>query len=116
MFDFLKKESNTATDEEVQEVLDKLKKQAIPQDVDDYFRSLIESLEYTNSYLAQIGITLGELTKQLTILNALHILDSEYNNADSLMDVEEILQKKNALFGSIFVDYQTKEENMKENE
>ena len=75
-----------------------------------------EDLEYTNSYLAQIALTLGEIAKQQTIANALHILDSEYNNADSLMNVDEILQKKYALFGSIFVDYQAKQENVEENE
>lgn len=80
------------------------------------FAELYEQLEYTNSYLAQIALTLGELTKQQTIANALHILDSEYNNADSIMNVDEILQKKYALFGSIFVDYQAKQENVENNE
>ena len=80
------------------------------------FAELYEQLEYTNSYLAQIALTLGELTKQQTIANALHILDSEYNNADSIMDVDEILQKKYALLGSIFIDYSVKEKEENDNE
>lgn len=73
------------------------------------FAELYEQLEYTNSYLAQIALTLGELTKQQTIANALHVLNSEYDNADSIMKVDEILEKKYALLGEIFVDYQQKQ-------
>ena len=73
------------------------------------FAELYEQLEYTNSYLAQIALTLGELTKQQTIANALHVLNSEYDNDDSIMKVDEILEKKYALLGEIFVDYQQKQ-------
>lgn len=76
---------------------------------------LLDSLEYTNSYLAQIYMILGELAKQQTIANALNILDSEYNNADSLMKVDEILEKKYALFSQIFVDYQVKQQEEENN-
>lgn len=83
---------------------------------DDLLKEIYESLEYTNSFLAQISLTMGELVKQQTIANALHILDSEYNNADSIMDVDEILQKKYALLGSIFIDYSAKEKEENDNE
>lgn len=118
MFDFLKKEKNEL-DNEVDADIEEL-------DIDDNDEDdknnlsdtdrLLDSLEYTNSYLLQLCMTLGELTKQQTIANALHILDSEYNSADSVMDVEEILQKKYMLFGSIFADYQAKQENIEKNE
>lgn len=113
MLDFLKKDKSSIDDigmlskEEIDE--------QIQNDVFD-FTALYEQLEYTNSYLAQIALTLGELTKQQTIANALHILDSEYNNADSIMSIDEILQKKYALFGSIFVDYQVKQEQEDKND
>lgn len=113
MLDFLKKDKSFKDDigmlskEEIDE--------QIQNDVFD-FTALYEQLEYTNSYLAQIALTLGELTKQQTIANALHILDSEYNNADSIMSIDEILQKKYALFGSIFVDYQVKQEQEDKND
>lgn len=83
---------------------------------EDLLKEIYESLEYTNSFLAQISLTMGELVKQQTIANALHILDSEYNNADSIMDVDEILQKKYALLGSIFIDYSVKEKEENDNE
>lgn len=83
---------------------------------DDLLKEIYESLEYTNSFLAQISLTMGELVKQQTIANALHILDSEYDNADSIMDVDEILQKKYALLGSIFIDYSAKEKGENDNE
>lgn len=83
---------------------------------DDLLKEIYESLEYTNSFLAQISLTMGELVKQQTIANALHILDSEYNNADSIMDVDDILQKKYALLGSIFIDYSAKEKEENDNE
>lgn len=83
---------------------------------DDLLKEIYESLEYTNSFLAQISLTMGELVKQQTIANALHILDSEYDNADSIMSVDEILQKKYALLGSIFIDYSAKEKEENDNE
>lgn len=83
---------------------------------DDLLKEIYESLEYTNSFLAQISLTMGELVKQQTIANALHILDSEYDNADSIMNVDEILQKKYALLGSIFIDYSAKEKEENDNE
>lgn len=110
MFGFGKK------NEESSEDTVEIKEQETFNNDDFDMNALLESLEYTNSYLAQIALTLGELTKQQTIANALHILDSEYNNADSLMSVDEILQKKYALFGSIFLDYQAKQENVENNE
>ena len=124
VFNFRKKDNIESVDnvigvneDAIEEEIDKRLEDGDNQNTqDDLLKEIYESLEYTNSFLAQISLAMGELVKQQTIANALHILDSEYNNADSLMDVEEILQKKNALFGSIFVDYQTKEENMKENE
>ena len=86
------------------------------EDNNNLLKEVYESLEYTNSFLAQISLGIGELVKQQTIANALHILDQQYNNADSLMDVEEILQKQEALLSAIFVDYQVKEKEENENE
>lgn len=108
MFNFRKKKDKNETTET----------EDASQDNSDVFdmNMLLENLEYTNSYLAQISMNLGELVKQQTIANALHILDSEYNNADSIMDVEEILQRKYALFGSIFIDYQVKQEQENNND
>lgn len=120
MFDFLKKEKHELDDEvdadtEELDIADEEISEDDKSNVSDVDR-LLDSLEYTNSYLLQLCMTLGELTKQQTIANALHILDSEYNSADSVMDVEEILQKKYMLFGSIFADYQAKQENIEKNE
>lgn len=75
-----------------------------------------ENLEYINSFLAQISLTLGEITKQQTIHNALYLLDQEYNHADSVMDVEEIIKKRKALLSSIFIDYQVKEQEKNKND
>ena len=61
-------------------------------------------------------MTQEELLKQITIANALHILDSEYNNADSIMKIDEILAKKEGLLGEIFVDYRVNEEQENKNE
>lgn len=86
----------------------------VEQDI-DYAKEVLKELEYMNSYLAQLNITQSELLKQQTIANALCILDSEYNNADCLMNIEEIIQKKEALFGEIFVDYQVKQKDEEKN-
>lgn len=112
MFNFRKKKDDSEEEDDITEI----DNEEIQINNDVNINSLLSELEYTNSYLAQISMSLNELTKQQTIANALHILDSEYNNADSIMDVEEILQKKYALFGSIFVDYQARQENVEENE
>lgn len=45
-----------------------------------------------------------ELIKQLTILNALKCLESQYNSADSLMTVEEIKQYYDDICKEIFKD------------
>lgn len=76
---------------------------------------LFEQLEYMNSYLAQLNMVQGELLKQQTIANALHILDSEINSADRIMSIDEILEKKKALFGEIFVDYRVNEQQEENN-
>ena len=108
MFDFLKNDKekiDTAEDINLGEDND-IAMEMSSSDVE----RILESLEYTNSYLAQLNMNLSELNKQRIIANALHILDSEYNNADSIMDVQEILLKKRALFGEIFIDYQVNNE------
>ena len=132
MFDFLKKKKGKITDigiyideyidEDIDEDIEELGIEEVNKDeskeeknnLSDVDR-LLDSLEYTNSYLAQIYMILGELAKQQTIANALNILDSEYNNADSLMKVDEILEKKYALFSQIFVDYQVKQQEEENN-
>ena len=108
MHDFLRRKK----DENPVDNIGILSKEEIEEQVQNDtfdFAELYEQLEYTNSYLAQISLTLGELTKQQTIANALHVLNSEYDNADSIMKVDEILEKKYALLGEIFVDYQQKQ-------
>ena len=126
MFDFLKKKKGKITDigididtdEDIEELgieeVNKDESKEEKNNLSDVDR-LLDSLEYTNSYLAQIYMILGELAKQQTIANALNILDSEYNNADSLMKVDEILEKKYALFSQIFVDYQVKQQEEENN-
>lgn len=115
MLNFLKRKKDENSFDNVGMLSKEEMEEQVQNDVFD-FTALYEQLEYTNSYLAQIALTLGELTKQQTIANALHILDSEYNNADSIMSVDEILQKKYALLGSIFVDYQVKQEQEDKND
>lgn len=127
MFDFLRKKEIDPNsigidedyfDEDTEELgIEKVNKDESKEEknnVSDIDR-LLDSLEYTNSYLAQIYMILGELAKQQTIANALNILDSEYNNADSLMKVDEILEKKYALFSQIFIDYQVKQQEEENN-
>ena len=124
VFNFRKKDNVESIDnvvgvneDEIEEKIDKRLEDGDNQNTqDDLFKELYESLEYTNSFLAQISLAMGELVKQQTIANALHVLDSEYNNADSIMDVDEILQKKYALLGSIFIDYSAKEKEENDNE
>lgn len=45
-----------------------------------------------------------ELIKQLTILNALKFLESQYSSADSIMTVEEIKQCYEDICNEIFKD------------
>ena len=124
VFNFRKKDNVESIDnvvgvneDEIEEKIDKRLEDGDNQNTqDDLFKEIYESLEYTNSFLAQISLAMGELVKQQTIANALHVLDSEYNNADSIMDVDEILQKKYALLGSIFIDYSAKEKEENDNE
>lgn len=124
VFNFRKKDNVESIDnvvdineDAIEEKIDKRLEDGDNQNTqDDLLKEIYESLEYTNSFLAQISLTMGELVKQQTIANALHILDSEYDNADSIMDVDEILQKKYALLGSIFIDYSVKEKEENDNE
>lgn len=124
VFNFRKKDNVESIDnvigineDAIEEEIDKRLEDGDNQNTqDDLLKEIYESLEYTNSFLAQISLAMGELVKQQTIANALHILDSEYNNADSIMDVDEILQKKYALLGSIFIDYSVKEKEENDNE
>ena len=124
VFNFRKKDNIESVDnvigvneDAIEEEIDKRLEDGDNQNTqDDLLKEIYESLEYTNSFLAQISLAMGELVKQQTIANALHILDSEYNNADSIMDVDEILQKKYALLGSIFIDYSVKEKEENDNE
>lgn len=124
VFNFRKKDNIESVDnvigvneDAIEEEIDKRLEDGDNQNIqDDLLKEVYESLEYTNSFLAQISLAMGELVKQQTIANALHILDSEYNNADSIMDVDEILQKKYALLGSIFIDYSVKEKEENDNE
>ena len=124
VFNFRKKDNVESIDnvvgvneDEIEEKIDKRLEDGDNQNTqDDLLKEIYESLEYTNSFLAQISLAMGELVKQQTIANALHILDSEYNNADSIMDVDEILQKKYALLGSIFIDYSVNEKEENDNE
>lgn len=123
VFNFFKKDNVESIDnvigineDVIEEGIDKMEDGDNQNTQDDLFKEIYESLEYTNSFLAQISLAMGELVKQQTIANALHILDSEYDNADSIMDVDEILQKKYALLGSIFIDYSAKEKEENDNE
>ena len=124
VFNFRKKDNVESIDnvvdineDAIEEKIDKRLEDGDNQNTqDDSLKEIYESLEYTNSFLAQISLTMGELVKQQTIANALHILDSEYDNADSIMNVDEILQKKYALLGSIFIDYSAKEKGENDNE
>ena len=123
VFNFFKKDNVESIDnvigineDAIGEGIDKMEDGDNQNTQDDLFKELYESLEYTNSFLAQISLAMGELVKQQTIANALHTLDSEYDNADSVMDVDEILQKKYALLGSIFIDYSAKEKGENDNE
>ena len=124
VFNFRKKDNVESIDnvvdineDAIEEKIDKRLEDGDNQNTqDDLLKEIYESLEYTNSFLAQISLTMGELVKQQTIANALHILDSEYDNADSIMNVDEILQKKYALLGSIFIDYSVKEKGENDNE
>ena len=124
VFNFRKKDNVESIDnvvgineDAIEEEIDKRLEDGDNQNTqDDLLKEIYESLEYTNSFLAQISLAMGQLVKQQTIANALHILDSEYNNADSIMDVDEILQKKYALLGSIFIDYSVKEKEENDNE
>lgn len=124
VFNFRKKDNVESIDnvvdineDAIEEKIDKRLEDGDNQNTqDDSLKEIYESLEYTNSFLAQISLTMGELVKQQTIANALHILDSEYDNADSIMNVDEILQKKYALLGSIFIDYSAKEKEENDNE
>lgn len=124
VFNFRKKDNVESIDnvvdineDAIEEKIDKRLEDGDNQNIqDDLLKEIYESLEYTNSFLAQISLTMGELVKQQTIANALHILDSEYDNADSIMNVDEILQKKYALLGSIFIDYSVKEKEENDNE
>ena len=124
VFNFRKKDNVESIDnvvdineDAIEEKIDKRLEDGDNQNTqDDLLKEIYESLEYTNSFLAQISLTMGELVKQQTIANALHILDSEYDNADSIMNVDEILQKKYALLGSIFIDYLAKEKEENDNE
>lgn len=124
VFNFRKKDNVESIDnvvdineDAIEEKIDKRLEDGDNQNTqDDLLKEIYESLEYTNSFLAQISLTMGELVKQQTIANALHILDSEYDNADSIMNVDEILQKKYALLGSIFIDYSAKEKEENDNE
>ena len=124
VFNFRKKDNIESVDnvigvneDAIEEEIDKRLEDGDNQNIqDDLLKEVYESLEYTNSFLAQISLAMGELVKQQTIANALHILDSEYNNADSIMDVDEILQKKYALLGTIFIDYSVKEKEENDNE
>lgn len=116
VFNFFKKDNVESTDnvigineDAIEEGIDKMEDGDNQNTQDDLFKELYESLEYTNSFLAQISLAMGELVKQQTIANALHVLNSEYDNADSIMKVDEILEKKYALLGEIFVDYQQKQ-------
>ena len=117
VFNFRKKDNVESIDnvvgvneDEIEEKIDKRLEDGDNQNTqDDLFKEIYESLEYTNSFLAQISLAMGELVKQQTIANALHVLNSEYDNADSIMKVDEILEKKYALLGEIFVDYQQKQ-------
>ena len=124
VFNFRKKDNVESIDnvvdineDAIEEKIDKRLEDGDNQNTqDDLLKEIYESLEYNNSFLAQISLTMGELVKQQTIANALHILDSEYDNADSIMNVDEILQKKYALLGSIFIDYSAKEKEENDNE
>ena len=124
VFNFFKKDNVESIDnvvgineDAIEEKIDKRLEDGDNQNTqDDLLKEIYESLEYTNSFLAQISLTMGELVKQQTIANALHILDSEYDNADSIMNVDEILQKKYDLLGSIFIDYSAKEKEENDNE
>lgn len=117
VFNFRKKDNVESIDnvvgvneDEIEEKIDKRLEDGDNQNTqDDLLKEIYESLEYTNSFLAQISLAMGELVKQQTIANALHVLNSEYDNADSIMKVDEILEKKYALLGEIFVDYQQKQ-------
>lgn len=116
VFNFFKKDNAESIDnvigineDVIEEGIDKMEDGDNQNTQDDLFKEIYESLEYTNSFLAQISLAMGELTKQQTIANALHVLNSEYDNADSIMKVDEILEKKYALLGEIFVDYQQKQ-------
>lgn len=108
MLDFLRRKKDENPVDNIGMLSKEEMEEQVQNDTFD-FAELYEQLEYTNSYLAQIALTLGELTKQQTIANALHVLNSEYDNADSIMKVDEILEKKYALLGEIFVDYQQKQ-------
>lgn len=99
MFNFRKnKEEKDIKEEERKEVVRELQE---PVDV----TGLAEQLEYMNSYLAQANIINGELLKQVTISNALRMLDHQYTHADGFMQVNEIKEKYRALAAEIFADY-----------
>ena len=114
VFNFLKKEYDKIDNiDDIIGIDEEVTEDAQDDICDISLKELYESLEYNNSFLAQVAINLGELVKQQTIANALNILDTEYNNADSVMKVNEILKKKEALLGEVFIDYQQKPQNDK---
>ena len=76
------------------------------------FLNLLEQLEYTNTYLAQLLIINKELLKQQTVANGLTLLSHQYEHADSFMSVEEIQDKYLALAHDIFLDYAQELENL----
>ena len=97
MFDFMKKDKdididNINTDEECLEDI-------------DYQKEILQQLEYLNSYIATSNMIYGELTKQLTISNALNMLNQQYQQPDRFMDIVEIQSKYKDLAPEIFQDY-----------
>ena len=101
MLDFLKK--NEEAEEKIEEQVEEQDNNE--KEVIDMNR-IYEQLDYLNSYLAQSNMINGEILKQLTIANALNMLDHQYNHADSFMGVDEIQNKYYGIATEIFADYQ----------
>lgn len=126
MFDFLKnkkEEESTQVDTEstekveesiniVEEPVEEQNEQVNAINPDINFLNLLEQLEYTNTYLAQLLIINKELLKQQTVANGLTLLSHQYEHADSFMSVEEIQDKYLALAHEIFLDYAQELENL----
>lgn len=118
MFDFLKnkkEEESTQVDTESTEKVEEsinIQKEQVNANPDINFLNLLEQLEYTNTYLAQLSIIGKELLKQQTVANGLTLLNHQYEHADSFMSVEEIQDKYLALAHEIFLDYAQELENL----